>query len=45
MKRDSFHVQILHAGAITAVDACSARSFARHAHGAADRLIARAGLR
>ena len=32
MKRDGFHVQVLHAGAVTAVDACSGRSFTRHLH-------------
>jgi AraC-like DNA-binding protein len=31
-KRGAFHVRSLHGGAITAVDACSGRSFARHAH-------------
>lgn len=32
MKRDGFQVQMLHSGNVTAVDACSGRSFARHAH-------------
>lgn len=32
MTRGTFHVRFLHGGAITAVDACSGRSFARHAH-------------
>jgi len=32
MKRDSFHVRSAHGGVVTAVDACSGRSFARHAH-------------
>jgi AraC-like DNA-binding protein len=32
MKRDSFQVRPSCSGAIVAVDACSARSFARHAH-------------
>jgi AraC-like DNA-binding protein len=32
MKRDAFKVRVLQGGAITAVDACSARTFARHAH-------------
>lgn len=30
--KDSFHIRSLHAGAVTAVDACSSRSFARHMH-------------
>jgi AraC-like DNA-binding protein len=32
MNSDSFHVRSLHGGAVTAVDACSGRAFARHAH-------------
>lgn len=32
MKREIFHVRSFRDGAITAVDACSGRSFARHAH-------------
>jgi len=32
MKHESFHVRSFRDGAITAVDACSGRAFARHAH-------------
>jgi AraC-like DNA-binding protein len=32
MKYDTFHVHALHGGTVTAVDACSTRFFARHAH-------------
>ena len=32
MKDSAFHVRSLHAGAVTVVDACSGRSFARHVH-------------
>lgn len=32
MKQDAFQVQSLRDGTVTAVDACSGRSFARHAH-------------
>lgn len=32
MKYGAFHVRSLHGGLVTAVDACSGRAFARHAH-------------
>lgn len=32
MSDDTFHVRSLHSNAVTAVDACSGRSFARHMH-------------
>ena len=32
MKHEAFHVESLHDGAVIAVDACSERAFARHAH-------------